>query len=98
MKRNALLAAALAAPFLFAATRASAEEPCSAYPTGTAEKIQSVDLEKSFGPVPAPKKPLRFAYITKTLINEFCQDIPPAIKINASKHTIRTATHPPNTH
>ncbi len=95
MKRNALLAAALAAPFLFAATRASAEEPCSAYPTGTAEKIQSVDLEKSFGPVPAPKKPLRFAYITKTLINEFWQDVAAGIKNEASKYNIRVDVQAP---
>jgi ribose transport system substrate-binding protein len=95
MKRNVLLAAALAAPFLFAATRASAEEPCSAYPTGTAEKIESVDLEKTFGPVPAPKKPLRFAYITKTLINEFWQDVAAGIKNEASKYNIRVDVQAP---
>jgi ribose transport system substrate-binding protein len=89
MKRNVLLALALTAPFLFAATRARAEEPCSAYPTGTAEKIESVDLEKTFGALPAPKKALRFAYVTKTLINEFWQDVAAGVKNEAAKYNIR---------
>jgi ribose transport system substrate-binding protein len=64
MKRNVLLAAALTVPFLCVTALVRAEEPCSAYPTGTAEKIESVDLEKTFGAVPAPKKPLHFVYVT----------------------------------
>jgi ribose transport system substrate-binding protein len=80
MKRNILLAAAVTVPFLCLTALVRAEEPCSAYPTGTAEKIESVDLEKTFGAVPAPKKPLHFAYITKTLINEFWQDVAAGIK------------------
>jgi ribose transport system substrate-binding protein len=95
MKRNALLAAALAAPFLFAAVFAKAEEPCSAYPTGTAEKVQSTDLEKTFGPVPAPKKALHFAYVTKTLINEFWQDVAAGIKTEAAKYNIRVDVQAP---
>src|SRR5260370_23237720 len=95
MKRNALLVAALATPFLFAATRASAEEPCSAYPTGTAEKVESVDLEKTFGAVPAPTKPLHFVYVTKTLINEFWQDVAAGIKSEAAKYNIRLDVQPP---
>jgi len=56
VKRHVLLAAALTVPFLSVTALVRAEEPCSAYPTGTAEKIESVDLEKTFGAVPAPKK------------------------------------------
>ena len=51
-----------------------AAESCSAYPTGTADKIESSDLAK-LGAVPKPGKELRFAYVTKTLINEFWQDV-----------------------
>jgi len=75
LKRNVCLAAVLTVPFLCVTTLVRAEEPCSAYPTGTAEKIESVDLEKTFGAVPGPKKSLHFAYVTKTLINEFWQDV-----------------------
>jgi ribose transport system substrate-binding protein len=89
MRRHVLLASVLTAPFLLATTITRAEEPCSTYPTGTADKIQSTDLEKSFGPVPSPKKQLRFAYITKTLINEFWQDVAAGVKSEAAKYNIR---------
>lgn len=96
MKHHALLAAAVAAPFLFAAMWARADEPCSAYPTGTAESVQSTDLEKTFGPVPAPKKKaLHFAYITKTLINEFWQDVAAGAKTEAAKYNIRVDVQAP---
>jgi ribose transport system substrate-binding protein len=95
MKRNVLLAVALTVPFLFTATLARAEEPCSAYPTGTAEKIESVDLEKTFGAVPAPKKPLHFVYVTKTLINEFWQDVSAGIKSEAAKYNIKVDVQAP---
>jgi len=96
MKRNALLVITSIAPLLFNATLAGADEPCSTYPTGTAEKIQSPDLEKTFGPVPAPKKPLRFAYVTKTLINEFWQDVAAGIKSEAAKYNIQVDVQAPN--
>jgi len=86
LKRNVLLAAVLTVPFLCVTTLVRAEEPCSAYPTGTAEKIESVDLEKTFGAVPGPKKSLHFAYVTKTLINEFWQDVAAGIKNEAAKY------------
>ena len=95
MKRNISLVVALTAPFLFTATHARADEPCSAYPTGTAEKIESVDLEKTFGAVPAPKKQLHFAYVTKTLINEFWQDVAAGIKSEAAKYNIRVDVQAP---
>lgn len=88
MKRNVLLAGALTAPFLLSAALARADEPCSAYPTGTADKIESVDLEKTFGPIPAPKKTLHFSYVTKTLINEFWQDVWAGVKSEAAKYNI----------
>jgi len=96
MKRNLLLAATFAAPLLLlAATVARADEPCSTYPTGTAEQVQSTDLEKTFGPVPSPKKPLHFAYITKTLINEFWQDVAAGVKTEAGKYNIRVDVQAP---
>ena len=94
-KRNLLLAVAITAPFLFTGARAHAEEPCSAYPSGTAAKIESVDLEKTFGAVPAPKKPLHFAYVTKTLINEFWQDVAAGIKNEAAKYNIQVDVQAP---
>src|SRR3984893_17153708 len=95
MKRNVLLAAALTVPFLSVTALVRAEEPCSTYPTGTAEKIESVDLEKTFGAVPAPKKPLHFAYIPKTLINKFWQDVSAGIKSEAAKYHIRVDVQAP---
>src|SRR6202049_3448083 len=95
MKRNVLLAAALTVPFLCVTALVHAEEPCSAYPTGTAEKIESVDLEKTFGAIPAPKKPLHFVYVTKTLINEFWQDVSAGIKSEAAKYDIRVDVQAP---
>src|SRR6202022_3119715 len=95
MKRNLLLAAALTVPFLCVSALVRAEEPCSAYPTGTAEKIESVDLEKTFGAVPAPKKSLHFVYVTKTLINEFWQDVSAGIKSEAAKYNIRVDVQAP---
>jgi ribose transport system substrate-binding protein len=41
---------------------ARAAESCSAYPTGTAESIESSDLASKLGAVPKPGKELRFAY------------------------------------
>ena len=95
VKRNVLLAAALTVPFLSVTAFVRAEEPCSAYPTGTAEKIESTDLEKTFGPVPAPKKPLHFVYVTKTLINEFWQDVSAGIKSEAAKYNIKVDVQAP---
>lgn len=73
---------------LLSSSAALAQETCSAYPTGTAAQIESTALEAEFGAVPAPKKPLRFAYVTKTLINEFWQDVASGIKDEAGKHNI----------
>ncbi|MBV9877131.1 MAG: substrate-binding domain-containing protein [Verrucomicrobia bacterium] len=95
IKQTRSLVVAFATSFLFTATLARADEPCSTYPTGTAEKIESIDLEKTFGPVPAPKKPLHFAYVTKTLINEFWQDVAAGIKSEAAKYNIQVDVQAP---
>jgi ribose transport system substrate-binding protein len=68
---------------------ARAAETCSAYPTGTAEKIESSDLASKLGEVPKPGKELHFAYITKTLINEFWQDVAAGAKSEAAKYGIK---------
>jgi ribose transport system substrate-binding protein len=95
MKQKLSLVVALTAPLLLTATLARADEPCSAYPTGTAEKVESIDLEKTFGAVPTSKKPLRFAYVTKTLINEFWQDVAAGIKSEAAKYNIQVDVQAP---
>jgi ribose transport system substrate-binding protein len=66
-----------------------AADTCSAYPPGTADKIESKDVEAKFGPVPAPAKDLHFAYVTKTLINEFWQGVAAGIQAEAAKHNIK---------
>jgi ribose transport system substrate-binding protein len=68
---------------------ARAAETCSAYPTGTAEKIESSDLASKLGAVPKPGKELHFAYVTKTLINEFWQDVAAGAKSEAAKYGIK---------
>lgn len=73
---------------LVAAQAGFAQDSCSVYPTGTADKIESTAVEGEFGPVPAPKGELRFAYVTKTLINEFWQDVAAGVKAEAGKHGI----------
>ena len=68
---------------------ARAAESCSAYPTGTAESIESSDLASKLGAVPKPGKELHFAYVTKTLINEFWQDVAAGVKNEAAKYGIK---------
>jgi ribose transport system substrate-binding protein len=83
-----IFAASTALALLSAASVASAQESCSAYPTAKMDKIDSTAVEAEFGAVPAPKKDLRFAYVTKTLINEFWQDVAAGVKDEASKYKI----------
>jgi ribose transport system substrate-binding protein len=68
---------------------AQAASSCSAYPTGAAEKIESTEVEAAFGAVPKPKTELRFAYVTKTLINEFWQGVAAGIQSEAGKYEIK---------
>src|ERR1700730_8907113 len=70
------------------ASAAFADDACSAYPKAKTDKIDSSVIDKEFGAVPAPKKKLHIAYVTKTLINEFWQDVAAGIKDEASKYGI----------
>lgn len=71
------------------ASAAHAADSCAAYPTGTAESIDSSAVEAKFGAVPAPKRDLRFAYVTKTLINEFWQGVAAGVQSEAGKYNIK---------
>ena len=75
--------------FALGAANAYAADSCAAYPTGTDERIDYTEVEAKFGAVPAPKKELRFAYVTKTLINEFWQDVAMGIKDETAKYNIK---------
>ena len=75
--------------FAAGSAAAQAAESCSAYPTGTAEKIESSELASKLGPFPKPSKELHFAYVTKTLINEFWQDVAAGVKSEAAKYGIK---------
>ena len=86
-KFNTILAAATALSAAFAGA-AHAADSCSAYPTASTEKVESADLEKVFGAVPKPAKQLHFVYVTKTLINEFWQDVAAGVKDEAGKYGI----------
>ncbi|WP_428377030.1 substrate-binding domain-containing protein [Lichenicoccus sp.] len=71
-----------------ASTGAWAAPGCSTYPTGTPDQIGSDDLNTRFGAVPKPSRPLHFAYVTKTLINEFWQDAAASAKQEAARFGI----------
>ncbi|MDR3373571.1 MAG: substrate-binding domain-containing protein [Ancalomicrobiaceae bacterium] len=64
---------------------AYAADQCTAYPKGATDKIESAAIDSTFGAVPAPKKKLRVAYVTKTLINEYWQDVAAGVKDEAAK-------------
>ncbi len=86
--KGGLLATASTMTVLFSCAGAWAAEGCSTYPTGTAEMIESSALE-SLGAVSKPTKDLHFAYVTKTLINEFWQDVAAGVKSEAAKYNIK---------
>ena len=88
-KKLALLLSVSLAAMTSVGSASYAADACSAYPTGTDEKIESKDVEAKFGAVPAPKKELRFAYVTKTLINEFWQGVASGIQVEAGKYNIK---------
>lgn len=86
--RDILIAMTALAP-MFGCGAAQAAATCSTYPTATAEKIESSAVEGQFGAVAAPDRPLRFAYVTKTLINEFWQDVAAGAKSEAAKYGVK---------
>ncbi len=88
LKNTTILLAASVAT-LMGASAALAAGQCSAYPKAKTDKVESSDLEKTFGAVPKPAKELRFAYVTKTLINEFWQDVAAGVKDEAGKYNIK---------
>lgn len=87
--KHALLLSASLAAMTLAGSTAYAADGCPAYPTGTADMIGSTEVEAKFGAVPAPKKEMRFAYVTKTLINEFWQHVASGIQAEAGKYNIK---------
>ena len=86
-RKRSLLATLPGLAVLLGCTGARAAE-CPA-PSATAEKIESAALESQFGPVAKPGRELRFAYVTKTLINEFWQDVAAGVKSEAGKNGIK---------
>lgn len=89
ISRTPVLAAGVAIA-VAASPAAQAAESCPAYPTGTADRIESTDLDAKLGAIPKPTRELHFAYVTKTLINEFWQDVASGIKAEAAKYNIKT--------
>ena len=72
----------------FAPVAGRAASNCSTYPTGTVPQISSDQLDARFGPLPKPSRELHFAYVTKTLINQFWQDAAAGAKSEASRYGI----------
>ena len=58
-----LFMSAATAAIALASASSYAASLCTAYPSGTADKIESKDVEAKFGAVPAPTKDLRFVYV-----------------------------------
>ncbi|WP_419728950.1 substrate-binding domain-containing protein [Lichenicola sp.] len=87
--RRDLAASVSVVALLMGSVGAHAAGSCSAYPTGTAATIDSTALDTQFGAVPKPVKNLHFSYVTKTLINEFWQDVAASARDKASKYGIK---------
>ena len=83
-----LLVATTALALLGSVTTAFADDACSAYPKAKSDSVDFSALDKDFGATPAPKKKLHIAYVTKTLLNEFWQDVAAGVKAEASKYDI----------
>lgn len=65
-----------------------AADTCSAYPAGQAEEMSLKDLDAKLGEIPKPTRPLRFAYVTKTLINEAFQAMAQGVRDEAAKYGV----------
>lgn len=83
-----LIATVSGLALVLGAAGARAADGCSVYPTGTDAQVESSALADKFGPVAKPQKTLHFAYVTKTLINEFWQDVAAGVKAEAGKYGI----------
>jgi ribose transport system substrate-binding protein len=88
-KRAALMTSAMALTGLLFGASAFAKSSCSAYPSASVAKIDSTALDAKFGPLPTPPSGLHFAYVTKTLINEFWQVVAAGVKADAAKYGIK---------
>lgn len=97
MTMNRTLGASVALLPLLLATTAFAQDAasCSAYQTPSVEQLAATDLDAEFGPVKAPERELRFAYVTKTLINEFWQDVAQSAQAEAAKYNIKLDVYAP---
>jgi ribose transport system substrate-binding protein len=89
IKLAGLLVSATALTGLLLSAPAFAKSSCSAYPSATVPKIESTAIDSKFGPLPAPLQGLHFAYVTKTLINEFWQVVAAGVKADAAKNGIK---------
>lgn len=66
----------------------AAQAACSSMPQTNLTQIESSALESQFGPIPKPQHQLHFAYVTKTLINQFWQDAAAGAKAEAAKYGV----------
>lgn len=79
MKRN-ISTSAVAILALALPLSAMAQDSCSAYPDRADDIIDSSELDATFGPVPQAAEGLKFVYISKTLINEYWQDVAKGVR------------------
>ncbi len=89
VKRVVLTTSAMALLGLSFGASAFAKSSCSAYPTATIDKIDSTATDSKYGALAAPPPGLHFAYVTKTLINEFWQVVAAGVKADAAKYGIK---------
>lgn len=89
VKRTVLTTSAMALLGLSFGAPAFAKSSCSTYPTAAIDKIDSTAIDSKFGPLAAPPAGLHFAYVTKTLINEFWQVVAAGVKADAAKYGIK---------
>ena len=85
-KRSIAVASSILVSLVPAEGRAA--PACSAYPTGAPPQVTSDELDARYGAVPTPTHKLHFAYVTKTLINEFWQDAAAGAKAEAERYGV----------
>jgi len=91
-----LLVVATASIGLLLESHAFAKSACSAYPSSTMAQIDSSAIDAKFGPLPTPPQGLHFAYVTKTLINEFWQVVAAGVKADGARHGIKIGVQAAN--
>ena len=88
-KLRVVLVSATTLTGLLLGVPAFAKSTCSAYPTSGMAQIESSAIDAKFGPLSTPPQGLHFAYVTKTLINEFWQVVAAGVKADAAKYGIK---------